>query len=101
MFNENFIKNSYNFIKLVNMLRGWERKYTPEEYDGVIEKAFKLINSYGLKPGKLSPPFTLPNEQLKQEFIIKFLKAAEYNRYEVISTPKDSNYTTFNFKIKE
>lgn len=47
------VKNVYNFYKLVKMLRGWERKYTPEQYDKVISDAFELINGYNLQPGKL------------------------------------------------
>ena len=71
---EGFLKNSYNFIKLVNLLRNWQSKYQPEDYDRVISSAFELIDDYELETGKLSPPFTLPNEQLGTEFITKFFK---------------------------
>jgi len=92
------VSNSYNFYKLVKMLRGWESKYKPEQYDKVISDAFDLINSYNLQPGKMSPPFTLPDEQLEEEFIKKFFVAAEYNGYKVISNPSErEGYTTFNF----
>ena len=107
-FNENFIKNAYNFIKLVKLLRGWEKKYQPSQYDEVIEKAFVLIDGYGLKPGKLSPSFTLPNVQLEEEFIKKFFEAAKSHGYDVFSKPhvpnRDGAYypidTTFNFAVK-
>ncbi len=81
------------------MLRGWNEKYDPSEYDGVVEKAFTLINGYNLKPGKKSPAFTLPNEQLDEEFIIKFFEAAESNGYNVISkiTEGKESHTTYNF----
>jgi hypothetical protein len=92
------VSDVYNFYKLVKMLRGWERKYTTEEYDKVISDAFDLINSYNLQPGKLSPPFTLPNTQLEMEFIKKFFKAAEDNGYQVVSKLSEKEgYTTFNF----
>ena len=99
-FNENFFKDAYNFIKLVKMLRGWQRKYQPEDYDRVIAQAFELIDGYGLQPGKISPPFTLPNHELETEFIKKFLATAEEHGYEVISRPavEREGYTTFNFK---
>ena len=100
------VSGVYNFFKLVTMLTGWERKYTPDQYDKVISDAFELINAHNLQPGELSPPFTLPNNQLKEEFIKKFFKAAEENGYKVISKsdtvfyglPPDEGYTTFNFK---
>lgn len=95
---ESFVSNIYNFYKLVKMLRGWETKYTPDQYDKVISDAFNLINSYNLKPGKLSPSFTLPIVQLELEFIKKFFKAAEDNGYKVVSNPsKKAGYMTFNF----
>ncbi len=92
------VSNAYNFYKLVKLLRQWDKKYTPKQYDNVISDAFDLINKYDLSPGKLSPPFTLPNSQLEQEFIRKFFKAAKDNGYEVISKPSERKaYTTFNF----
>lgn len=92
------VENVYNFYKLVKMLRGWERKYTPSDYNKVISDAFELINGYNLQPGKLSPPFTLPNVQLEEEFIKKFFKAAEDNGYKVVSKPSEKEgFTTFNF----
>lgn len=92
------VSNVYNFIKLVKMLRGWERKYTPTDYDKVISDAFDLINGYNLPPGKLSPPFTLPNYQLEEEFIKKFFIAAKQNGYKVESKPSEiEGSTTFNF----
>jgi hypothetical protein len=92
------VSNAYNFIKLVKLLRGWQRKYTPEDYDNVIKEAFDLINGYNLQPGKLSPPFSLPNIQLEEEFIKKFFKAAEDNGYKVESRASErEGYTTFNF----
>ena len=97
-FNENVFKNAYNFIKLVKILRGWQKKYEPEDYDGVIAKAFDLIDSYDLKPGKLSPPFTLSNSQLKMAFIKKFMNAAEEHGYKIVSKPAEDDSTTFNFK---
>lgn len=93
---ENFITNAYNFIKLVKMLRGWQHKYQPSEYDTVIDNAFKLIDDYNLQPGKISPSFTLPNDQLDTEFIKKFMKTAEEHGYEILSKPAENN-TTFNF----
>jgi hypothetical protein len=91
------VSDMYNFYKLVKLLRGWE-KYTPEQYDKVISDAFDLINKHDLKPGKLSPPFTLPNKQLEKEFIKKFFKAASNNGYKVISRPSEKeDHTTFNF----
>jgi hypothetical protein len=92
------VSDMYNFYKLVKLLRGWERKYTPEQYDMVISSAFNLINKHDLQPGKLSPPFTLPNTQLGEEFIKKFFKAAKDNGYEVVSKPSEKQgHTTFNF----
>ena len=41
---EGFLKNSYNFIKVVNLLRNWQSKYQPEDYDRVISSAFELID---------------------------------------------------------
>lgn len=95
---ESFITNAYNFVKLVKLLRGWQRKYQPSDYDAIINQAFELIDGYDLQPGKLSPPFTLPNEQLDTEFIKKFMKTAEEHGYKIISKPAEKeNYTTFNF----
>ena len=92
------VSDMYNFYKLVKLLRGWERKYTPEQYDMVISSAFNLINKHDLQPGKLSPPFTLPNTQLEEEFIKKFFKAAKDNGYEVVSKPSEKQgHITFNF----
>ena len=94
----NFVVNSINFFKLAKMLRGWQNKYQPSDYDKVISDAFVLIDGYGLKQGKLSPPFTLPNEQLEKEFIKKFFVAAKEHGYNVISKPSErEGYTTFNF----
>jgi len=93
------ISDVYDFYKLVKLLRNWKEKYSPEEYDNVIYDAFKLINGYNLQPGKLSPPFTLPNVQLEEEFIKKFFNVAKENGYEVVSNPSErEGYTTFNFK---
>jgi hypothetical protein len=93
----NLITNAINFAKLVNMLRDWKSKYQPSEYDRVISDAFVLIDSYGLKPGKKSPSFTLPNEQLEEEFIKKFLVAAEAHGYKVFSNPEKEGFTRFYF----
>lgn len=91
------IKNYYNFFKLVKMLRGWGEKYDPSEYDDIIEKAFTIIDGYNLKPGRKSPPFTLPNDQLDEEFIIKFFEAVDRNGYIVISkiTEGKETHTTY------
>ena len=90
--------NSINFYKLVKMLRGWEKKYTPADYDRVIKDAFVLIDSYGLKEGEISPYFTLPNDQLEKEFIKKFLIAAEEHEYKVFSEPAENEgFTKFHF----
>jgi hypothetical protein len=98
MFNEGLIKNVYNFYKLVKMLKGWKQKYQPSDYDKVIEDAYELIDSYGLEDGKKSPSFTLPNNQLDEQFIKKFLKKAGDHGYKVISEPSDkTGHTKFNF----
>jgi hypothetical protein len=94
------LKNYYNFIKLANLLRGW-RKYESSEYDDVIKKSFTIINGYGLNPGEESPKFSLPNEILDEEFIIKFFEAVDENGYEVVSRPNESNENLTVYKLKK
>lgn len=96
---KNPFKNYYNFFKLVKLLRGW-KKYESSQYDGVVDEAFTLINAYDLKPGKRSPKFSLPNDQLDEEFIIKFFERADSDGYHVVSYPcvDRETHTTFYFK---
>lgn len=97
-----FITNIIDFITLVSILRNWENKYNPYEYPFVIKRAFNLIDKYDLKPGVLSPSFTLPNSQLETKFIKIFFSEAEKRGYDVLKSTvvKRIDSTTFNLKRK-
>jgi len=82
--------------KLTKLLKRWGFKYSPVDYDGVIEKAFALINTFELKAGKASMNFDIPKNQLSEEFIAKFFAAASNNGYITISYPsKNADYLIF------
>ena len=60
------VSGVYNFFKLVTMLTGWERKYTPDQYDKVISDAFELINAHMMKKHLYNGQKTLLYYQLSQ-----------------------------------
>lgn len=94
------ISNAIDFYQLVNLLRNWQNKYKPSQYDSIINQAFNLIDKYGLKPGVLSPTFKLPNNQLEMDFIQKFFTEADNRGYAVVTGENVKERTTFNLKRK-
>jgi len=95
LFNKNIVYKSFQLYKLIKLLSGWRTKYNVDQYDDVIGKAFTIINKFRLRIGKISPSFVLPDDQLSEDFIIRFFAAAKTNNYEVLSH-KLSGSTKFN-----
>jgi hypothetical protein len=90
------IMKMYYFYKLCILLRKWETRYVPSEYDHIIKSAFAIIDLYNLNSGEKSPSFSLLNSDLGKDFIVRFFKAAPEHGYVVISHEFEE-ITKFNF----